>query len=107
VIDPLDELLALTEREHELVVSCDWEELAALDAIRRELVTRMTAAAPSSARPGLERAIEVQARTSALLAAGVDELRRELGTLSHGRTAVRGYGGDAAIPRTDRIDLAG
>jgi hypothetical protein len=107
VNDVLDELLALTEREHELVVSCDWEQLAALDAARRDLVARMTTAAPVSARAGLERATEVQAQTSALLAAGVDELRRELTTLSHGRSAVRGYGGDGAISRVERLDLAG
>ena len=105
-MDVLDELLALTEREHELVVSCAWEELAALDAARRDLLARMTGASPGSALAGLERAVQVQARTSALLAASVAELRRELGTLSHGRTAVRGYGGDTTI-RAERIDLAG
>jgi len=107
VTDLLDELLALTEREHELVVSCAWEELAALDAARRDLVARMPAAAPGSAQARLERAVEIQARTSALLAAGVGELQRELGTLSHGRTAVRGYGGTTTIVRAERIDLAG
>jgi len=106
-MDLVDELLALTEREHELVVSCAWEELAALDAARRDLVARMTGAAPGSAQAALERAVEVQARTSALLTASVGELQRELGTLSQGRTAVRGYGGDATLARTGRIDLAG
>jgi hypothetical protein len=107
VIDPFDELLALTEREHALVVSCAWEELAALDATRRDLVARMTGTAPGSAQAGLERATEIQARTSALLAAGIDELRRELGTLSRGRTAVRGYGDKTLTARHARIDLAG
>jgi hypothetical protein len=106
-MDDLDELLALTEREHELVVSCAWEELAALDAARRELVARMTGAPPGSAQAALRRALEVQARTSALLAAGVGELQRELGTLSQGRTAVRGYGGATTVVRAERIDLAG
>ena len=106
-MDVLDELLALTDREHELVVASAWEELAALDAIRRDLIARMTGAATGSAQAKLERAVEVQARTSALLAAGVDELRRELGTLSHGRTAVRGYGGDRTAARAEQIDLAG
>jgi hypothetical protein len=107
VTDVIDELLVLTEREHELVVSCAWEELAALDATRRELVARMTGAPPRSAHARLERARAIQAQTSALLAARVDELRGELGTLSRGRTAVRGYGGDAAPTRATRIDLAG
>ena len=105
--DVLDELLALTEREHELAVSCEWEQLAALDAARRDLVARLTTPAPVSARAALERATEIQAHTSALLAASVDALRRELATLSHGRSAVRGYGGDGAISRAERVDLAG
>jgi hypothetical protein len=68
----------------------------------------MTGAAPGSAQAALERAVEVQARTTALLAAGVGELQRELGTLSHGRTAVRGYGGDTTTSvHAERIDLAG
>jgi hypothetical protein len=107
VIDVVDELLALTEREHELIVSCEWEKLAALDATRRELMARMTGVIPSSAQAGLERASEIQARTSALLAARVDELRTEIGALARGRTAVRGYGGDVPPTRATRIDLAG
>jgi Flagellar protein FliT len=107
VSDALEELLALTEREHELAVSCQWEQLAALDAARRDLVARLSTPAPASAQAALERATAIQAHTSALLAASLDELQRELGTLSHGRSAVRGYGGDDAISRAGRIDLAG
>lgn len=101
-----EQLLVLVEREHELVVAGSWEELAALDALRRELVAQLPAVAPAAAAGLLARAADVQARTSALLAAGIDELRRELGTLSQGRVAVRGYAGAAATAPA-RLDLAG
>jgi hypothetical protein len=106
---PYEQLLALAEREHELVVAGSWEELAAVDAARRELVATLPSPAPAAARALLARAADVQARTSALLAAGVDELRRELGTLAHGRVAVRGYGASGSGPgsASARLDLAG
>lgn len=105
-----EQLLALVEREHALVVTGCWEELAAVDALRRELVAQLPAVAPARCAGKLEQAAAVQARTTALLAAGVDELRRELGVLSQGRTAVRGYAGAGAV--TDpavgaRVNLAG
>jgi hypothetical protein len=106
--DVYDELLALVEREHSLVVAGAWEELAAVDAARRDVVARLPAAAPASAAGALQRAAKIQAYTSALLAVGSDELRRELAGLSHGRAAVRGYGGAALTPvAAARVDLAG
>jgi hypothetical protein len=105
-----DDLLALIEREHALVVAGQWEELAALAALRRDVVARLPAVAPACVALVLERAAAVQARTSTLLAGGVDELRRELGALSQGRVAVRGYGGGTAVataPARARLDLAG
>lgn len=109
-----ERLLALVEREHALVATGRWEELAALDALRRELVAQLPAVAPAGAGGLLARAADVQARTTALLVAGVDELRRELGALSQGRAAVRGYGAGAAAAAAAgragvgaRVDLAG
>jgi hypothetical protein len=107
-LDVYDELLALVEREHALVVAGAWEELAALDAARRDVLVRLPAAAPASAAGVLQRAAKIQAYTSALLAGGSDELLRELGGLSQGRAAVRGYGGAALTPAAAaRVDLAG
>lgn len=105
-----EELLALVEHEHELVVAGAWEELAAVDRLRRDVVDRLPAVAPRAARATLERAHAVQARTSELLAAGIDALRGELGALSHGRAAVRGYGAGAGVPALAgpaRVDVAG
>ncbi len=107
-LDVYDELLALVEREHALVVAGAWEELAALDAARRDVLGRLPAVAPASAAGALQRAGKIQSYTSALLAGGSDELRRELAGLSQGRTAVRGYGGAALTPVAGaRVDLAG
>jgi len=103
-----DDLLALVEREHALVVTGEWEGLAELDARRRDVVARLPTVAPASVALVLERAAAVQARTSTLLAGGTEELRRELGALSQGRVAVRGYGGAVAAPAAPaRLDLAG
>jgi len=109
-MDVYDDLLALVEREHALVVGGEWAQLAALDALRRAVIARLPAVAPACVALVLERAAAIQARTSTLLAGGADELRRELGALSQGRVAVRGYGSGTAIapaPARARLDLAG
>lgn len=103
-------LLALTEREHELVVAGAWEELAAVDAERRTLIDVMPACPPvGAAGEILARAAAVQAATTALLATQVAELRRSLGHVAQGRTAVLGYGGGAGARAgsSGRVDLAG
>jgi hypothetical protein len=99
-------VLALAEREHTLVAEGRHEELGALDAERRALLAALPATTPAQARPALERAAAVQAQTTALLAAGMAELERELGHLSQGRATVRGYAPGAAAPAR-RLDLAG
>ena len=105
--EPYATLLALTEREHALVVAGTWEELAAVDSERRTALAGLPAQAPAgAARAALERAAELQAATTALLADQVAERRRALGHMAQGRTAVQGYGG-AAAPAPARVDLAG
>jgi hypothetical protein len=107
VTDPYAALLELTEREHALAVAGTWEELAAVDSERRVALAGLPARAPAgAAREALARAAELQAATTALLAAQVAELRRSLGHVAQGRTAVQGYGG-AAAPAPARVDLAG
>ena len=106
-MDPYAALLTLTEREHELVVAGAWEELSALDAERRVLLDALPARPPAgAARRALERAAAVQSATTALLAAQVADLRRSLGHMAQGRTAVQGYGGGAGAGAR-RVDLAG
>ncbi len=100
-------LLALTEREHELVLAGEWEALAAVDAARRELLAELPdGPAPGAARDLLARAAIVQAATTTLLAAQVAELRGALGHVAHGRTAVQAYGGTRPGSGPS-VDLAG
>jgi hypothetical protein len=107
-MDPYAALLVLTEREHALVVSGAWEELAGVDDERRSVLAGLPAGAPAgAARAALERAAGVQAATTQLLAAQVGELRRSLGHVAQGRVAVQGYGGGAASTAPTRVDLAG
>ena len=105
--DPYTTLLELTEREHGLVVAGTWEELAAVDAARRALLATLPGVPPATARPALTRAVEVQTATTALLARQVRELRRSLGHVARGRTAVQGYAGGEATARPARVDVAG
>ena len=109
-MNPYAALLTLTEREHELVVAGAWEELAALDADRRAVLDALPARPPArGAREALDRAAQVQAATTALLAAQVGDLRRSLGHMAQGRTAVQGYGGGAGAGAGGpaHVDLAG
>jgi hypothetical protein len=89
-VTPWQELLAGAERELALAREGRWEELAAAGAERTRLAAAMPAPAPA-ARPVLERLALVQEQLTALLAAARAETARELGRLSRGRGAVRGY----------------
>jgi hypothetical protein len=107
-MEPCAALLALTEREHALVVAGTWEQLAAVDAERRTLLAGLPARAVAGApREALERAAGLLATTTALLAAQVAELQRSLGHMAQGRVAVRGYGGGTGSAAPARVDLAG
>ncbi|HUR86063.1 MAG TPA: flagellar protein FliT [Solirubrobacteraceae bacterium] len=105
--DPHVTLLALAEREQTLVVAGEWEDLAALDAVRRELLAELPEVPPTqAARDQIARTALVQAATTELLAARVDELRDALGHVAQGRSAVQAYGGPR-LQATPRVDLAG
>jgi hypothetical protein len=106
VTEPYATLLELTERENALVLAGAWEELAAVDATRRALLATLLDRPPATARPALARAVALQAATTALLGAQVDELRRSLGHVAQGRVAVQGYGAGAG-PGASRVDLSG
>ena len=84
------ELLALAERELELVRGGDAGALPAAIEERARLAASL-GAAPASARPVLERLAEVQHQILVELTLARGEIVRELGTLQRGRGAVRGY----------------
>lgn len=100
-----DQLAGLAELELELVAGGSLEELPALHARRDALVAALPAVAPDAARPALERAAALQARVSTILAERLRETGTDLGRLTQGRSAVRGYA--PAAPRSSLVDQAG
>ena len=90
-MDPWQDLLARAERELALAREGRWEELAAAGAERTRVAAALPAPVPAVG-PLLERLALVQDQLTALLEAARAETARELGTLSRGRGAVRGYG---------------
>ena len=81
------ELLALAERELELVRGGDAEALPAAIAERAQVAATLGPAP----RPVLERLAEVQQQILVELTLARDEIVRELGALRQGRSAVQRY----------------
>ena len=89
-MSPWSQLLALAERELELIRGGDIERLP--DAIeQRARLAASLGQAPASARPVLERVGAVQQQIIVELTLAGAEIVRELGTLRRGRGAVDGY----------------
>lgn len=89
-MSPWNQLLALAERELELIRGGDIERLP--DAIEeRARLAASLGQAPASARPVLERLQAVQQQIIVELTLAGAEIVRELGTLRRGRGAVDGY----------------
>jgi hypothetical protein len=101
------ELVALAERELELLAAERWDEAAALGADR---AGRVAVLAPPTAqdRPQLERLLALQTEISARLAAARGLLVREIAGLRRGASAVRGYRYAATTaPAPSRVDGLG
>jgi hypothetical protein len=81
------DVLALAERELELVRSGDAEALPAASAER----ARLSATLGAPPRPVLVRLVAVQEQIVVELTLARDEVVRELRALERGRSAVRGY----------------
>jgi cytosine/adenosine deaminase-related metal-dependent hydrolase len=84
-------LLALAERELELVRGGHLDELANLWEDRRLLVAELPAVPPAGARECLERAADLQGRTTALLEEHLDATGAEMRRLVKGRSAMQSY----------------
>jgi hypothetical protein len=102
-VNPWRDLLARAERELSLAREGRWEELAEAGAERVRLAAALPAPVPA-VRPLLERLADVQAQLTTLLGAARAETARELGTLSRGRGAVRGYATAASAGRGGWVD---
>ena len=94
VAQPWADLVALAERELELVRDGRWEDVPALSA-QRQSAAQALGTPPAAARPHLERLAELQAEIHAGLSAGLAFTRQKLGSMSRGATALRGYAGPA------------
>ena len=89
-MSPWNQLLALAERELELIRGGDIERLPAAIEERARLAATL-GQAPASARPVLERLQATQQQIIVELTLAGAEIVRELGTLRRGRGAVDGY----------------
>jgi hypothetical protein len=93
-------LVALAERELELVRAGELEELPALWDERRRLVAELPRIPPATARESLERAAELQGRTTALLEEHLSATGAEMRRLVKGRAAMHSY-----TPQVVRVPL--
>jgi hypothetical protein len=98
-------LVALAERELDLVRACDLDALPQLWEERRLLVAALPAIPPAGALSSLERAAELQGRTTALLEEHLDATGAEMRRLVKGRSAMHSYA--PAPRRTKLVDQAG
>ena len=103
----LAKVVALADRELDLIAAGAWEDLAALVAERTALVAALPAPTPAD-RPLLEHLARRQQLVTAALARAGAETSAELGRLGRGRGAVRGYAtsGQPVAPAAGRLDDA-
>jgi hypothetical protein len=94
---PWAELVALAERELELVRDGRWEDVPAASA-QRLSAAQSLGAPPHAAGPHLERLVELEAEIHAGLSIGRAFTLQKLGNLQRGETALRGYHGGAPRP---------
>ena len=97
---PWAELVALAERERDLVREGRWEEIPAL-AQQRLSASEALGAPPAAARPHLERLVALQAEIHSGLSAARAFTLQKLGSMSRGATAMRGYAGYAPAASAD------
>ena len=87
---PWAELVALAERERDLIRDARWDEVPAVSAQRVSAATALGAAS-ADARPYLERLVELEREIHAGLSSGRAFTLQKLGNLNRGATAMRGY----------------
>jgi hypothetical protein len=88
---PYAALVALAERERDLVAEGAFERLEAISEERSALVAGLPAQAPPSARPALERAYALQLATDVALRAALAEAGQRLGAMGRRHHVVRAY----------------
>ena len=98
-------LVELAERELSLVRAGALADLPLLWEERKRVVSELPAIPPLDARESLERAAELQGRTTALLEEHLEATGAEMRRLVRGRAAMHSYA--PTTPRTRLVDAAG
>jgi hypothetical protein len=98
-------LAELAERELELVLAERFEALPELWDERRRVVASLPSVPTADAREPLERAAELQGRTTALLEEHLDATGADMRRLVRGRAAMHSYA--PQMRRTPLVDRAG
>jgi hypothetical protein len=101
VTKPYGELIALAEREGDLIASRDYDELWRLLEARERLMAELPEVAPQDAIDAIRRLIDLQRRNDELLRRMAETIEVELGRLRSGRAGVRKYAPGGEKPRMD------
>jgi hypothetical protein len=101
VTQPYGDLIALAEREGDLIAARDYDELWSLLEARQRLMAKLPEVAPQDALTAIRRLLDLQRRNDELLERMAKTLEVELGRLRSGRAGVRKYAPGKEEPRLD------
>jgi hypothetical protein len=100
---PWAELVALAERERDLIRDGRWEEVPAVSAQRVSAAAAL-GTPPAAARPYLEQLVDLEREIHAGLSSGRAFTLQKLGKLNRGATAMRGYAGGYQRPAASAVN---
>lgn len=95
-------LVALGREEHSAVTDGRWDDLAAINARREQVLAALPASAPPEAMADLREAMRLQALSAAALKQGLADTAAELRTVGTTRTAVAGYAAGTGLAAAAR-----
>jgi hypothetical protein len=105
VAHPYGDLLALAERERDLIATRDYDGLAETLEARAALMADLPRKAPEEAHGAIAELIELHRQNDAAMRQASRGLEVELGRLRTGRAGVRRYAPGGA-PRAKRLDFS-
>jgi hypothetical protein len=98
----LARMVELTELEARLIVHADVDGMSRIFEERAALIAALPAEIPPGCRPLAERFLVLAAANEHAATAAADVIRRELSTVSSGRSAVTAYAPSAPFVSMDR-----
>jgi len=105
VAHPYGDLLALAERERELIASRDYDGLAGTLEARAALMAELPRTAPEEAHGAIAELIELHRENDAAMRQASSGIDVELSRLRTGRAGVRRYA-PAGAQRAKRLDFS-